>query len=322
MKQFSLSSVGVLKFLVGASLFLGLLTLVDLRRVWVSAAKADGLLLGCALAAAVAAVVVLEAWRFQVAFASWKLGYGAALRITLAGQFVGSFTPGALGSEIYKLFAVRRQEGGLALPFLKLALLRVIGALGVLATAGAAWLAAPERYRDVASRLAWRGPKMALPFVVAGAAALIALGLTALLVDRSRLAPRLREMPRRGREMLAEVRLRQTGEIFLLSLGVALLRGLSLALLVRSFGETAGFGDLLVVTALSVLAGVLPISPAGLGVQEGVVAGCLVLLRVPPPAAVAIALVSRAFLWLFAACGGWMLAASRRTPSPPSAGGP
>jgi uncharacterized membrane protein YbhN (UPF0104 family) len=312
--------IGFLKLLLGAALFLALLALVDLRRLWASLAAADGLLLGCALAAAVAAVVVLEAWRFKIAFAGWELGYGAALRITLAGQFVGSFTPGALGSEIYKLYAVRRRERGMALPFVKLALLRIIGALGVSATAGAAWLAAPDRYHEVVSRLAWRGPGAAAPFVVAGGVALAVLGLTVLVAGRSRLAPRLREMSWRGRELLAEVRLRQTGEIFLLSLGVALLRGLSLALLVRSFGETARFGDLLVVTALSVLTGVLPISPAGLGVQEGVVAGCLVLLRVPPPAAVAIALVSRAFLWLFAACGGWVLAVSRRAPSPPPAG--
>jgi hypothetical protein len=320
MKPFPLSSAsGVLKFLLGAALFLALLALVDLHRLWASVAAANGLLLGCSLAAAGGAVVVVEAWRFQVAFAGWGLGYGTALRITLASLFVGSFTPGAVGAEIYKLYAVHRRERGMVRPFVKLALLRIMGALGVGAAAAAAWLAAPERFRDILGRSAWRGPRVSTPFLAIVGAALIALGLAVLVAGWSRLAPRLREVLQQGREVLAEVQPLQAAALFLLSLGVALLRGLSLALLVRSLGERARFGDLLVVTAFSVLASVLPISPAGLGFQEGVLSGCLVLLSVPPPAAVAIALLNRAFLWLFAAGGGWVLAVSRRAPPPPSA---
>ena len=102
-----------------------------------------------------------------------------------------------------------------------------------------------------------------------------------------------------------------------MSLGIALMRGLSLTLLVRSLGGSARFGDLLVVVALSVLASALPISPAGLGVQEGVLAGCLVLLGIAPSAAVAIALLNRSFIWLLAAIGGWVFTVSRPAHSPP-----
>ncbi|HEV7509613.1 MAG TPA: lysylphosphatidylglycerol synthase transmembrane domain-containing protein [Thermoanaerobaculia bacterium] len=315
----SASGIGFLKLLLGIVLFLALLALVDLRRLWASVAAADGLLLGCSLAAA-GLVIVLEALRFQATFAGWGLRFGAALRITLASQFVGTFTPGAVGSELYKVYAVQRQESGMIRPFVKLAILRIIGALGVVVAAAASWLAAPERFRGILNGLAWRGPRVPAPRLALGGAALIALAVLAAVW--SRLAPRLRKALQQGREVLAEIQFRLAGELFLLSLGVALLRGLSLVLLVRSVGQRASFGDLLVVAAFSVLASVLPISPAGLGVQEGVVAGCLVLLGVAPPAAVAVALINRAFLWLFAAVGGWVLAVSRKAPSLPAAGGP
>jgi uncharacterized membrane protein YbhN (UPF0104 family) len=295
---------------------------VDLRRLWASLAGTDGPLLGCSLAAACGAVVVLEALRFRIAFAGWGLNYSAALRITLASLFVGSFTPGAVGTEIYKLYAIHRRERGIVRSFVILGLLRIIGASAVLATAVGAWLTSPERFGEIGDRITWRLPTGAAPGLVIGGAALITLVLIFLAVGWTQLAPRLREVWRQGKEGLIELRFRTIGELVGLSLGVALLRGLSLSLLVRSFGESARFGDLLIVAAFSVLASMLPISPAGLGVQEGILAGCLVLLRIPPPAAVAIALLNRAFLWLFAAGGGWALAVTRKAPPPTAVGGP
>jgi uncharacterized membrane protein YbhN (UPF0104 family) len=316
MEPFPLSSAaGRWKLLLGLALFLTLLALVDLRRLGASLAGADEPLLGASLAAACGAVVVLEARRFQTAFAVWGLSYAAALRITLASLFVGSFTPGAVGAEIYKLYALQRRERGMVRPFVRLALMRIIGALSVLATAACAWLSAPERFRDLAGQVAWH-PQHWLqewtPALWIAGAVLAVLGVAALAVGWRRLALRVRQ----GWEALAGVRLRQVGELFGLSVGIALLRGLSLVLLVRSLGERARFADLLVVLAFSVLASVLPISPAGLGVQEGVLAGCLVLLRIPPPAAVAVAVLNRGFLWLFAAGGGWVLAVARPATPP------
>jgi len=263
-----------------------------------------------------AALALLEAWRFQIAFAGWGLGYGAALRITLAGLFVGSFTPGAVGSEVYKLYAVRGREPGVVRPLVKLAFLRLIGTLAVAVAAGGGWLAAPESLRGLVGRIAWRWPKVPAPALqglrIGGAAAAV-LGLAVLFANRKRIALRVRQ----GWDLLAGFQLRRVGEIFVLSLGIALLRGLSLSLLVRSLGERGRFGDLLVVVALSVLASALPISPAGLGVQEGVLAGCLVLLGMTPAPAVAIALLNRSFIWLLAAVGGWALAVSRPAHPPP-----
>ncbi len=300
MKPFPVSRrAGFLKLLLGTVLLLTLLALVDLRRLWAGITGAEGVLLGLALAAACGAVVVLEAWRFQTGFADWGLSFIAALKITLAGQFVGSFTPGAVGAEGYKVYAVRQPGQGMVRALVRLALLRILGALAVVTAAGVAWRLAPNGSQAIMDRVAWS--KVPAAAWMAGAAVAAALGLSAVFLGIRRLAAWIREA-------LTEVRLRQVGEIFVLSLGVALLRGVSLTLLVRSFGETARFGDLLVVVALSVLSGMLPVSPAGLGVQEGVLAGCLVLLGIPPPSAVAISLLNRAFLWVFAAGGGWVLA--------------
>lgn len=331
MKPFRLSSTtparragwaGAVRLLLGIVLLGSLLALVDLRRLGVIVAGADGPLLAAALAVACGANVLVEALRFRIAFAGWRLSYGAALRITLASLFVGSFTPGAVGTELYKLYAVHRREQGIVRSFVLLGLLRLIGALAVLATAVGAWLTSAEGFDEIGERITWRWPAGAAPILVIGGAALSALALLFLALGRTRLAPRLRDAWRQGKEGVAEIRLRTVGGLMVLSFGIALLRGLSLALLVRSVGESARFGDLLIVVAFSVLASMLPISPAGLGVQEGVLAGFLVLLRIPSPAAVAIALLNRGFLWLFAACGGLALAAWRKEVPPTAAGRP
>ncbi len=294
---------GFLKLFLGAALLAALFAFAHPRRLGAALAAADGLLLALALAAACGAVVVLEAWRFQAGFADWGLGFFSALRITLAGQFVGSFTPGTVGAEGYKIYAVRQPGQGVARPLVRLALLRALGALAVLAAASVAWLVAPEKSQGIVDRIVHlKIPPMAW---MAAAVAVAVLGGVAFFLGLRRLAAW-------GREALAEVRLLPLGKLLLLSLGVALLRGVSLSLLVRSFGEKAHFGDLLVVVALSVLASTLPVSPAGLGVQEGVLAGCLALLGLPPPTAVAISLLNRGFLWLFAAFGGLVLAVRPR----------
>lgn len=312
---------GTVRFVLGTVLLGSLLVLVDLHRLWVIIAGADGPLLASALAATCGANVFLEALRFRIAFSGWEVGYGTALRITLASLFVGSFTPGAVGTEIYKLYAIHRRKQGIVRSFVILGLLRIIGAAAVLITAVGAWLTSPERFGEIVDRVTWRWPTGTAAVLVIAGAGLTSLALMFLLATGwARLAPRLRETLRQGREGLAELRLRTLGKLLILSLGIALLRGLSLALLVRSLGGKARFVDLLIVVAFSVLASMLPISPAGLGVQEGILAGCLVLLRVPPPVAIAVALVNRAFLWLFAAGGGWGLAVSRRAPPPKLAG--
>lgn len=307
---------GAVRLLLGAALLLLLLTRVNLRRLGSMVAGADGPLLGAALGAFGAAVVLLEARRFRSILAGWDLGYGAALRITLAGLFVGSFTPGAVGAEVYKIYATRRPQQGTVRLVVRVMLLRVIGAAALVVVAGGALLAGAGGGAGLLGRIEWRRTLSTTAILAIGAAALAGLALIVVALRWTRFAPRLREAWRQGREALAELRGRLLGELVILSLAIALLRALSLDLLARSLGATARFEDLAVVAAFSVLAGVIPLSPAGLGVQEGVVAGCLVLLGVPLSSAVAVALLNRCFLWLFAAAGIWALATARPAPPP------
>jgi len=315
MKPSRLSSIawtGGFRLFFGAVLMLALLAAVDLRLLWASLLASDGTLLGASLVAAGTAGVVLEAARFQRVFAQAGVSYRAALRITLASLFVGSFTPGSVGAEAYKVYAVARHEGGVVRSLVRLSLLRVLGLVAMLTAAAGAGLWKPERLRQVGERVVWRWPAVSVPLVGVAATTLAILALAAVAIGWRRIAPGARGALRQAVEALVAFRLRLVGEVFGLSLGVAMLRGVSLVLLLRSLGERCRFGDLLIVAALSVLAGALPISPAGLGVQEGVLAGCLMLLGVSPPAAAAAALLNRSFLWLFAAAGAWATAVTTR----------
>lgn len=291
--------------LAGAALLAALLFVVDLRRLTATVAGADWALLGAALAAAFVSIVLLEAARFSRIFAPWGLSYPTALRITLEGLFVGSFTPGLVGSDAYRLYAMGRPGGEIVRPLVLLVVLRLLGMAAVLTVAGGAALAEP-------ARIGWPISGKTPALLGIGAAALLLLGLT-IAATRKRFVPRVQQAFEHGRGALRQVGIRTVGELFALSLGIAWLRGLSLALLVWSLGEKIPIGDLLIAASLALLASVLPISPAGLGVQEGTIAGYLAFLGVPAPAAVAVALLSRAALWLFAGLGGLMLALPRKT---------
>jgi uncharacterized membrane protein YbhN (UPF0104 family) len=315
MKLSGLSSIGWtgrIRLLFGAVLMLALLATVDLRLLWASLLASDGTLLLASLVAAGAAAVVLEALRFQRVFAEAGVRYVAALRITLASLFVGSFTPGAVGAEAFKLYAVSRGQNGVVRPLVRLVLLRVLGLVAMLTAAAGAGLWNLEGLRQIGERIVWRWPAVSVPLVRAAGATLAILAIAAVAIGWRRIAPRARGTLQQAVEALAAFRLRLVGEVFGLSLGVALLRGVSLFFLLRGLGERCRFGDLLMAAALSVLAGALPISPAGLGVQEGVLAGCLMLLGVSPPAAATAALLNRSFLWLFAAAGAWATTATAR----------
>ena len=66
--------------------------------------------------------------------------------------------------------------------------------------------------------------------------------------------------------------------------------------LVHSVGYFIAFDEVLIVVALAMIAMMLPISVAGIGVREGVIVFLLYLFHVPYESATVVALLSRLFL--------------------------
>jgi uncharacterized membrane protein YbhN (UPF0104 family) len=257
-----------LKIAVGIGLLALLLSAVEPRELLATIRNADPL----PLAGAFAAFVVMnlfEGWRTQIVFERYRLTFGTALRITLVGTFLGNFTPGMVGADLYKVYFLHRRERGFARPIALLLLLRVLGMICVFALAGLGLLAGHG----------WRTE----PLVQS----VLALGL----------GDRFRALAAELKDAVRQVRAPQLGGLVLLSVGVAVARALSLWWLVFAFTDGLLFWDMAVVVALSTVANAVPITIGGLGLQEGAVAAGLVLYGAARPDAVAVSLLNRVFVW-------------------------
>lgn len=255
-----------------------------------------------------AAMTLGETDRVQAAFASYGLKFGAAMRLNLVSTFLGNFSPGMLGADAYKIWFLSRLEKGLTRPLALTVVLRFLGTVTLLALAGIAVLAEPGP-RAALREVRWKEvPAETFGPALAGVALLLGLAALAVLW---RWRHALAERARTARAALALLRPAQLARITAVSLGVSIFRSLSLQYAVRSFAGDVSTGEAAVVAALSLILGSLPVSVGGLGVTEGATAGALVLLGVPQPAAVAAALVNRAFVWLVSAAGAVLFLRSR-----------
>jgi uncharacterized membrane protein YbhN (UPF0104 family) len=250
--------------------------------------------------------VVLDAARLHLAFVgpAGRLGGGEALRLTLVGIFFGTFTPGTVGADVYKLVALGRRQG-LARPLALTTLLRLIGLATLVGPALLILLLAPGRFAGALAPPRWSPGALAL---AAAGLALLAAGAWAALRGNGRGRRLLQDLV----AALAALRPAQLLLLVLLCLVVTAVRALCLERLAASVGGAVTLPEAAVLAALTVAASALPLGLGGLGLTEGALAAGLVFLGLGRPEAVAAALLNRAFLWGAAAVGGLVLAAGRR----------
>jgi uncharacterized membrane protein YbhN (UPF0104 family) len=86
----------------------------------------------------------------------------------------------------------------------------------------------------------------------------------------------------------------------------------ALALLLRCFGCSAAFPDIIGLVALIYLSSYIPLTFGSLGVREGVIVVGLALLGVDRHSGLAVAAMSRALLLVEAGMGGVVFLARRR----------
>lgn len=269
-----------LKAGLGAALLAGLLAAAEPPRLLAAFRGAEPL----PLLAGLGAVILLnlaEGWRTRIVFRDYGLTYATALRISLVGTFLGNFTPGMVGADVYKVYFFNRLEKGVVRPVALVLVLRAIGAAAVFALAGIGLVAGSG----------WPAP-----------------GRSAVLAG---LPERVRETLRVVLHTLRQIRPAQILGLSVLSVLVAVLRALSLWCLARGFTDGIAFADVTVIVALSILGNAAPLTVGGLGVQEGVIAAGLVLLGVARPDAIGISLVNRIVQWTVSIPGAIVFARSR-----------
>jgi len=224
---------------------------------------------------------------------------------------LGTITPGNLGADVYRVVAVDSEAGRaqLAQPVVVQRLTSVV-ALVVLGVGGGLALPIPGL-----------GPFLLLAAAMGAALAIVSVAAVGSARGNgwaARLALRLRwsATATSGRDRLRSA-IRDGIGLGLLFHGVSLILGL---MLVHAVDGEATANPWLVLGALAVarLSLALPISPNGIGIQEGLLAVLFVQLGLPADAAIAAALLNRLGFLLTAAVGALLLVAPRHAGHAPA----
>jgi uncharacterized membrane protein YbhN (UPF0104 family) len=256
-------------------------------------------------------IAALEVTRLRVAFASFALSWQKLWHLHVVGLFWGSFFPGQLGADLYKLAALRPVHGSVALPAVLVVSLRVLG-LSVSVAAAlivmihretiSHWLGQGALVGFGAGRFD-RGFLVGFLFVVA-----MVVAACSINVVRSRipaLGERVRNTLRDLRGVFGGATL---GMLLLLSCLILAARVAVFSFLTMAVGEHIALAEMVLVVTFATLATCVPISVAGLGLREGTVVYFLVLYGAVYENAVIVALLGRIFLLLFSLAGGlWLL---------------
>lgn len=304
----------MIRWVVGIGLVAVLLVRFDLGEVLHRMSRANLWLLLPALGGLVAVHVIgaLAWWLIDARLNHRRMPWRGALRTYYVAQGIGGLTPANLGSDAYRLYAAGGAGWRRGLAPVVLQRVTSAAALAALGLLALTWLPAGS------------------PFVVpATALALAGLGLTvpAVLVLNRRprgsdgsadVGPVAGHRP--ARDLIAG-----TGMGMALGLAFhAVSLGLALVVL-ASVAPIAAPLPALACLAIARLAILIPISPSGLGIQEGALALLFPTIGLPVELGLAAALLNRLGLVLMAAVGGGLLAwprlrtwsaRSRRNPLP------
>jgi uncharacterized membrane protein YbhN (UPF0104 family) len=234
------------------------------------------------------------------------LPWPMALWTYYVAQGLGGLTPGNLGADAYRVYAAPDGLAGWRRSLRPIAVQRVTSsaALAMLAVVAVAWLPA--------SVDTW--------FVVVGAAVVLAVGSSLLVLFLRR--PRGDGTPP-AREPASSPGTLPGSVVIGLVLGAAFHAGaIGLSyVLVAAVTPISDPGPVLACLAIARLSILVPISPSGLGFQEGALSFLFVRIGLSPETALAAALLNRVALLATVALGGVLLAlgaprsASRHAPA-------
>ncbi len=278
----------VLKIIVSIALLYFIFTLVDVHAAFKAAAGANFALL--ILAAGVrGSVFCFDALRLHWMAPVRDLPYVQHLRLALRGAFFSQMGFGFLTGDAYRAVGyakgATKTAGALSEPAAHLLAARLAG---ITMTALIALIAA--LYLIFSGNIALHGFAVRVGYGVVGGGAAVGMLLWLGLKILPRFAPPALKM-RLDHGLAA---LRSLGpRIWVLSLWVIVLRGLSLWLIFMALHQNLSFFVPLLASVTGTLVTLLPLAFGGLGLREGAVAGVATLFGVPAALSVSAAILLR-----------------------------
>ena len=233
-------------------------------------------------------LVAAVAWRdLSVRLAEVTLQWWPTVTHYYAAQAVGSITPANLGSDAYRLAAVRRPAGGWGTLLLPIVVQRVMSSAALIVVALAGLVLLPSSF---STRL----------IVLAGVGLVLVSAAVVLFVRRPRLlAGPLRFLPERLRPDLRGTSVPARAWMAAVTSGISLALAFhigSIAMvytLVVALGGSGDAGPVLASIAVARLTILIPLSPSGLGFQEAALTVLFMQIGLSAELALATALLNR-----------------------------
>ena len=299
--------MGIARWVLGCAIVGFLLLRFDFGAVASALQHVDLLIAAPAILGLVALhLVAAIAWReLSIRLADVRLPWWPTITHYYAAQAVGSITPANLGSDAYRLAAVRKPAGGWATLLLPIVVQRVTSSVALIVVALAGLILLPSSF---STRL----------IVLAGLGLVLVSAAVVLFVRRPRLlAGPLRLLPQRLRPDLPGAALPARAWMAALTSGVSLALAFHIGsiamvyVLVVALGGSGDAGPVLASIALARLTILIPLSPSGLGFQEAALTVLFLQIGLSAELALATALLNRLALLGTMALGAAVIVSGR-----------
>ena len=229
-------------------------------------------------------IVLLEAIQFAAVARAFdtRIAFPSALQVALTGRFYALFTPAMIGSDIYRVVALRDSAAGLreALHITAVSRLISLAALVPVMLAGTPWLwhfSTPLQFAAYASIIGAATGFVAVIIIAPPdrLARIPYLGQTQVMQELVAAAQALQSVARKSR---------QSSQIWTSAIGQHLFRVLSLTTLGVAFGVNVGIEAVFAIAPVSLLIAMLPLSLGGWGLREISLVGGLSMAGASPDA--------------------------------------
>ncbi|PLX35252.1 MAG: TIGR00374 family protein [Hyphomicrobiales bacterium] len=297
-----MNAKNLLKLVFGFGLLAALLMMADWRALFAMGKRVD---VGFAITGMMSFVAtsLFDMWRFRLASpAAQHLLLVMFARINLESYIMAQLMPGHTGMDAYRIAMVGRAKNQYVEPTAVLFSLRLFNLLIMLLLSACFLVVLPEwrqLIRPVPQHLLTLPPWLiVLGFIGAAGGGYVIWRLL------SRFGNHLKGRLSGVSEAYHALTLRRSAWLVLLSLMIIATRILTFFFALQAFGGGLPFLLAASIALFAALSWLLPLSPAGIGVREGVITGLLVTFGFAFDTALAVALLNRAYFLLFAGLGG------------------
>jgi len=261
----------IVKIGIGLALLAWLLASVDFKELAHVAGQGDPWLLVLGLFMMMLSLPVFQAWRLHVLIDGYTQSWATTLRVFFVGAFFNNVLPSNVGGDAIRLVYLQRMRGGNWGAPLALLMLHRLSGIGVIVVIAAIYLAFEGNHTiEVLGGISVGAPPLT---IILGALAVAVLFGVALLFAPGALRNKIVKRARKfGGDFITgwrEVSAPAMFWLIVLTVGYQATRLLGFLYVVRYMGQDIGYGELIMVMAVTAVLALVPITVGALGVMEG-----------------------------------------------------